>query len=50
MNKKINNNDIKKFLWYNLLIKFKLYFDYNKILVFFLEIIDNHFLKKDLSF
>ena len=50
MNEKIDNNDIKKFLWHDLLIEFKLCFDHDKILAFSLEIIDNCFLKKDLSF
>ena len=50
INEKINDNDIKKFIWYNLLLKFQFIFDYNKILGFLFEIIDIHFLKKNSLF
>jgi hypothetical protein len=46
----IVDNDIKKFLWRGLSAEFKLFFDYDEILILSLESIGNRFLKKDPSF
>ena len=50
MNEEIDNDDIKKFIWYNLSSKFQFIFDYDKVQDFLLEIIDACFLKKNPSF
>ena len=50
INKEIDNNDIKKFIWYNLSLEFQFIFNYDEIQDLLLKIIDIHFLKKNSSF